>query len=175
MRCKVSILLEINPKIVHLNQLKTATTMNSIYDKATTDGYIARINQLTPESKGQWGKMTVDQMLSHCIAPIDFAFGKTDVKVNFFLKLLGRMVKGKMLRDGEFKQSSPTAPAFLRTGTYDFEQSKKDLMERINTFSDKGHAAIKNTKHPFFGEMTYDEWSQLHTMHLEHHLKQFGV
>lgn len=149
--------------------------MNSIYDKATTDDYIERINKLTPESKGQWGKMTVDQMLSHCEAPIDFAFGNLPIKTNFFMRLLGKMVKGKMLKSNEFNKNSPTAPAFIRTGTYDFEQSKKDLIAKVNTFSELGKSAIKNTNHPFFGEMTHEEWSQLHTMHLEHHLKQFGV
>lgn len=149
--------------------------MDSIYDKATTDGYIARINQLAPDSKGQWGKMTVDQMLSHCQAPIDFAFGNLPVRVNFLMSLLGKMIKGKMLQSSEFKKNSPTAPAFIRRGSYDFEQNKKDLIEKISVFSEKGKDAIKTTRHPFFGEMTYDEWSQLHTMHLDHHLRQFGV
>lgn len=149
--------------------------MNSIYDKTTTDGYIARINKLTPESKAQWGKMDAAQMLSHCQAPIDFAFGHIPIKSNFIMRLLGKMIKGKMLKSGEFKKNSPTAPAFIRNTPCDFEQSKKDLIDKINVFSDKGTAAIKTTKHPFFGEMTYDEWSKLHTMHLDHHLKQFGV
>lgn len=149
--------------------------MGSIYNKSDNDVFISRINNLSPESKAQWGKMTVSQMLSHCQAPIDFAFGKTPIKANFLMRLLGKMIKGKMLKSNEFKKNSPTAPAFIRTGTYDFEEAKNGLIERINTFSDLGQKAIKTTKHPFFGEMTYDEWSQLHTMHLEHHLKQFGV
>ncbi|MCF6132928.1 DUF1569 domain-containing protein [Flavobacterium wongokense] len=149
--------------------------MSSIYNKADNEIIISRINKLTPESQGQWGKMTVDQMLSHCQAPMDFAFGKTPMKANFLMQLLGKMIKGKMLKSKEFKKNSPTAPAFIRTEKYDFEDTKNGLIERINYFSDLGQGAIKTTKHPFFGEMTYDEWSQLHTMHLDHHLRQFGV
>lgn len=149
--------------------------MGSIYNKTDNDIFISRINNLTPESKALWGKMTVDQMLSHCQAPMDFAFGDGTIKANFLMRLLGRMVKGKMLKSNEFRKNSPTAPSFIRTGTYDFEEVKKGLIERINRFSDLGHKAIKTTKHPFFGEMTYDEWSQLQTMHLNHHLQQFGV
>ncbi|QBZ99098.1 DUF1569 domain-containing protein [Flavobacterium sangjuense] len=149
--------------------------MGSIYSKADNEIVISRINKLTPESKAQWGKMTVDQMLSHCQAPMDFAFGKTPMRSNFIMRLFGKMLKGKVFSSTEFKKNSPTAPAFIRTGTYDFEETKNGLIERIGVFSDLGQKALKTTKHPFFGELTYDEWSQLQTMHLDHHLKQFGV
>jgi hypothetical protein len=149
--------------------------MSSIYSKADNDLVISRIKNLSPESKAQWGKMTVGQMLSHCQAPIDFAFGNTPMKANFIMRLLGKMIKGKMLKSKEFKKNSPTAPAFIRTGVYDFDETKNELIKKIGTFSELGQKAIKTTNHPFFGEMTYDEWSQLHTMHLDHHLRQFGV
>lgn len=154
---------------------KKNQNMSSIYNKTDNEIIISRINQLTPESQALWGKMTVDQMLSHCQAPIDFAFGKLPIKANFLMRLFGKMIKGKMLKSQEFKKNSPTAPAFIRTEKYDFDQTKQGLIERINVFSELGPGAIKTTNHPFFGEMTYDEWSQLHTMHLDHHLRQFGV
>ena len=149
--------------------------MSSIYNKSDNDLVIERINKLTPESQRLWGKMTVDQMLSHCQAPFDFTFGNTPMKANFFMRLIGKMLKGKVLGGTDFKKDSPTAPSFIRTGNYDFEETKKGLIERINVFSNLGQDAIKTTNHPFFGEMNYDEWSKLHTMHLDHHLKQFGV
>lgn len=149
--------------------------MSSIYNKTDNEAVIARINKLTPESKGLWGKMTVDQMLSHCQAPIDFTFGDTPMRSNFIMQLIGKMLKKKVFGGTEFKKNSPTAPDFIRGGSYDFEQSKKDLIEKKNVFSEKGKDAIKTTKHPFFGELNYDEWSKMHTMHLNHHLTQFGV
>ncbi len=149
--------------------------MGSIYNKTDNEIFISRINNLTPESQRLWGKMTVDQMLSHCQAPIDFAFGDLPIKANFVMRLLGRMLKGKVFGSDEFKKNSPTAPAFIRTEQYDFEDARRGLIERINRFSELGEKAIKTTKHPFFGELTYDEWSKMHTMHLDHHLKQFGV
>ena len=149
--------------------------MKSIYNADDNRKVIERINKLTSESKSLWGKMTVDQMLSHCQAPLDFTFGDTPIKANFFMRLIGKMLKGKVFNSTEFKKNSPTAPSFIRTGTYDFDQTKKDLIQKIGVFSDLGQKAIKTTKHPFFGELTYDEWSKMHTMHLDHHLRQFGV
>lgn len=149
--------------------------MKSIYNADDNQEIIARINKLTPESQALWGKMNAAQMLSHCQAPMDVAFGDLNLKANFLMQLLGKMVKGKMLKSAEFKKNSPTAPAFIRNEPCDFEQSKKDLIARINKFSEQGQKAIKNTKHPFFGEMTHAEWDQLQSMHLDHHMRQFGV
>jgi len=149
--------------------------MKSIYNADDNKEVIERINKLTPESKAQWGKMTVDQMLSHCQAPLDFTFGNTPMKANFLMRIIGKILKKKVLGGTEFKKNSPTAPAFIRTEKYDFDQTKKELIEKIGIFSELGKKAIKTTNHPFFGELTYDEWSQMHTMHLDHHLRQFGV
>ena len=149
--------------------------MKSIFNPADNQELISRIHKVTPESKAQWGKMNAAQMLSHCHGPIDVAFGDLNLKANFFMLLLGKIVKNKILNSAEFKKDSPTAPAFIRNEPCDFEQSKADLIQKINHFSELGEKAIKTTKHPFFGEMTHEEWDKLHVMHLEHHLKQFGV
>lgn len=149
--------------------------MSSIYNKNDNDIIIARINKLSPDSKAQWGKMTVDQMLSHCQAPIDVAFGNLALRSNFLMRTMGKLFKNKIINSAEFKKNSPTAPDFIRKGSYDFEKTKRELIEKINQFSTLAEKAIKNTKHPFFGEMSHEEWDKLQSMHLEHHLKQFGV
>lgn len=149
--------------------------MKSIFDLTDNNQIIERIQKLTPESKAQWGKMSVDQMLSHCQAPIDVAFGTLPLKANFMMQILGKMLKNKILKGPDFKKNSPTAPSFIRTESYDFETTKNELIEKVKRFASEGHGAIKNQTHPFFGKMTYDEWDKLHYMHLDHHLKQFNV
>jgi Protein of unknown function (DUF1569) len=149
--------------------------MTSIYNPEDNQKIIDRINKLTPENQAQWGKMNVAQMISHCEAPIDVAFGNLDLKANFFMQLLGKMLKKKILNSTEFKKDSPTAPEFIRKNECDFEIAKANLISKINKFSEFGEKAIKTTKHPFFGEMTLQDWDKLHVMHLDHHLKQFGV
>ncbi|WP_413997623.1 DUF1569 domain-containing protein [Flavobacterium sp. W1B] len=148
--------------------------MKSIYNKTHNLELIDRINKLKPESQAQWGKMNAAQMLSHCQGPIDVAFGDLKLKPNFLIALLGKLFKNKILGAGEFKKSSPTAPQFIRKETIDFEQSKKELIFKITQFSELGEKAIKSNKHPFFGEMSFEDWDRLQYMHLDHHLKQFG-
>ena len=148
--------------------------MKSIFNPQDNQDIINRINNLSPESKALWGKMTVDQMLSHCQAPIDVAFGTLPLKANFVMQMLGKMLKSKILKSPEFKKNSPTAPSFVRTKNYNFQKTREELIEKVKKFASEEHSSIKNKTHPFFGKMTYEEWDRLHYMHLDHHLRQFN-
>jgi hypothetical protein len=147
--------------------------MGSIYNKADNDAMIARINSLTAESKPLWGKMTVDQMCNHCNATIQVAFGKQGLKMNFLMRLLGRMLKNKAFNT-DFGKNSPTANEFKFDGSYDFEASRKIFAESIAQFT-QGIKVIKVMDHPFWGKMTYEDWDKLMWRHTDHHLRQFGV
>ncbi len=149
--------------------------MASIYNLQDNQEIISRINKLTPESKALWGKMTVDQMMMHLIAPLDITLGnKQPSKPNFIMGLLGKMLKGKIINGTEYKKNSPTAPDFLFTGTYDFDKTKQELIEKVAEFQ-KGTSVVALDKHPFFGKMSSEDWDKLQWKHLNHHLQQFGV
>jgi transposase InsO family protein len=57
----------------------------------------------------------------------------------------------------------------------DLNVERQRLAVLIDRFQSGG--PDKCTKHPhsFFGIMTPEEWSALNYIHLDHHLKQFGV
>ncbi|WP_396169410.1 DUF1569 domain-containing protein [Flavobacterium sp.] len=147
---------------------------NSIYDKSDTEKIIARIQSLTSETPAVWGKMTVDQMLQHCNAAIEVAFGEKEITVNWMMRLLGKLVKKKIF-NSDFQHNSPTAPEFIFDDSYDFETSKTTLIQKYSRFSNEGKSAITVMKHPFWGNMTYEDWDKLMWKHLDHHLRQFGV
>lgn len=147
--------------------------MESIYDKVENDKIIARIESLTPSSKAIWGKMSVDQMMKHTSAAIEIAFGEKSLKINFLVRLLGRMMKNKVF-NSEFRKNSPTAPEFTFKEKYDFDAAKKELITNFSRFA-SGHDAIKVTDHPFWGKMTFEDWDKLMWNHIDHHLRQYGV
>jgi hypothetical protein len=149
--------------------------MNSIFDKAETAKISGRINSLTPKSKAIWGKMTVEQMLQHCTLASDVAFGKQDLKINFTLKLLAKMLKKKVFYGGEMRKNSPTAKEFIVTEILDLETTKANLIANFSRFSTEGKSAIQTMNHPFWGKMTYEDWDALLWKHTDHHLRQFGV
>ena len=118
--------------------------MKSIYNSNDNQTYIERINMLNPNSKANWGKMTATEMLAHCHGPMDVAFGKQNLKMNFAMRLLGKLFKNKILRGNEFQKNSPTVKEFIIKDNLDFETARKGLIERINNFSLQKENAIKN-------------------------------
>lgn len=149
--------------------------MESLFDKQGNQNIVDRINQLTPITLSQWGKMTVSQMLEHCQQPIKVSFGTLELKPNLISFLFGKSAKKQMLTQPRFKKSLPTVKEFKITHEPNFEEARKQLIEMVSKYADEGHSAIKVSKHPFFGNMTMEEWDILQWKHLDHHLKQFGV
>jgi hypothetical protein len=147
---------------------------NSIYSKSDTEKIIARIHSLTTENKAIWGVMNVDQMVKHCIAAVEVAYGEKEVEVKWMMRLLGRLVKNKIF-NSDFQQNSPTAKEFVFSGSYDLEASKLILIEKFSRFSNEGKEAIAVMNHPFWGKMTYEDWDKLMWKHIDHHLRQFGA
>jgi hypothetical protein len=147
--------------------------MKSIFVKTDNDEIIGRINKLTPESKALWGKMTVDQMFKHTNEAVKVAFDEKELKINFLMKFLGKMMKNKVF-NSEFRKNSPTAPEFIFKETYDFETSKNDLIKNFSRFG-VGEQSILLTEHSFWGKMNHDDWNKLMWNHMDHHLRQFGV
>ena len=149
--------------------------MKNIYEADTIQELTQRLNTLTPETKGQWGKMNVSQMLAHCCTPIEVALGEKMPKAAFIGKLIGRFVKGVVTNEKPFKQNMPTDKSFIVTDSRNFEQEKKKLLNLLNRMQSGGPTAMANKKHPFFGPMTPKEWSNATYKHMDHHLKQFGA
>ncbi|OWP83832.1 hypothetical protein BWK59_08460 [Flavobacterium davisii] len=147
--------------------------MKNIFIPSDNEELISRIEKLTPEKEPLWGKMTVDQMMKHCIAPIDVATGDLVLKIPFFMGLLGRLIKKRVLTN-EFKKNSPTAPSFIFKEKYDFEKTKLELIQKTRNFQ-KGTKIIQLRQHPFWGKLSNEDWNKLQWNHLDHHLKQFGV
>jgi hypothetical protein len=147
---------------------------NSIYSKSDTKKIIARIQSLTSENIALWGTMNVDQMLKHCSAAVDVAYGEKVVEVKWMMKLLGRLVKNKVF-NSEFQKNSPTAKEFVFSESYDLEASKLELIQKYSRFSNEGKESIIVMNHPFWGKMSYEDWDKLMWKHIDHHLRQFGV
>lgn len=149
--------------------------MESIFDHQGNRNIVERIEKLTPITLSQWGKMTVSQMLEHCQQPIKIPFGLLKLKPNWMSFFFGKMVKKQMMAQETFRKDLPTVKEFRIAREPKFDEAKSELIELVERFAKEGHASIKVKKHPFFGEMTLEEWDALQWKHLDHHLRQFGV
>ena len=146
--------------------------MKTILDKPTRDELIDRINTLNENSIAQWGKMSVSQMLKHCVQWEEMILGKRVYKQSFIGKLFGKSaLKGILKDDSKLKRNIPTDPAFKIKENGDIESEKTKwiaLMEYHDHFSNPDFV------HPFFGKMTKEQIGYLAYKHTDHHLKQFN-
>jgi hypothetical protein len=151
------------------------TDMPSIFDHAHADHLVERIARLTPDSKAQWGKMFVDQMLAHCQQPLRVAVGELKLKRSFIGVLIGPTAKKKLSTDKPWDKNMPTDKNFIILDRRKFEDERRKLTELVRRFSAGGPESLSKAPHPFFGKLTTQEWDALMRNHLDHHLRQFGV
>ncbi len=146
--------------------------MKNLFDDSPRQEILDRINKLTADSKPLWGKMSVAQMLAHNVIPMELALNNKKPARLFMGKIIGGFVKKVLLSPKPFKKNSFTPKEFKIDTEQDFTEQKNRVLETINKFKKR---AITDKVHPFFGEMSEEEWGQLQYKHLDHHLQQFGV
>lgn len=150
--------------------------MNNLFNKEDKDEIVNRIEELHPDSKPMWGKMSVSQMLAHCIRPIEVSLGTHQLSRSLLGKLFGKSFKNKMMKESwQFTKNMPTEKSFIVKEEPDFYVSQQSLKDAIENVFNADKTAIASRPHPFFGKMTIDEWGILSYKHLDHHLRQFDV
>ena len=99
--------------------------IKNIFDSTVVAEVIARIDQLTPTTRPQWGKMTADQVLAHLNVSYIMTYENTIPKPNRLMRLVLKLiVKQKVVGTTPYGRSVPTAPAFKMVGTKDFAAEK---------------------------------------------------
>lgn len=148
----------------------------SVFEQSTVDQLIQRINQLTPTTAAQWGKMNVAQMLAHSNVTYEYAMDERKDKPNFIVKMmLLKFVKNKVVSEEPYTQSMATGPAFIVKESKDFDKEKSRLINYIQKVQSLGKAHFEGKASSSFGALTANEWNNMMYKHIDHHLKQFGV
>ncbi|MCJ8164100.1 DUF1569 domain-containing protein [Pontibacter sp. E15-1] len=150
--------------------------MKNVFAQADAAELTSRINQLHPDTKGLWGKMTVDQMLAHCNVTYEFVYEQNHPKPNPVKRLLLTLfVKKFVVNEKPYKRNGRTAPEFIIRGDKDFEAERSRLIRYIQKTQELGAAHFQNKESHSFGRLSSQEWNNMFYKHLDHHLSQFGV
>ena len=143
------------------------------------DKLICAVKKLTPETKPKWGKMSATQMIWHCKKFIIFYQNETNYPPNLMTKTLGYMhmffLKHIIKWDyDKYPKNTPTLKFFdpKRAKDIDFENEKKELIERLKMVNKYSQKFIIN---PMHGTVTRDTFREVVRGHTSFHLKQFGV
>jgi hypothetical protein len=149
--------------------------MKSLFDPVAATEVKKRMAQLTSETPRLWGKMAPAQMLAHCSVGMEVSMGDRVLRQKFIGKIFGKIAKSSMLSGKPIGRNMPTERSYIVEDDRDLNVERRRLSVLIDRFQTGG--PDKCTKHPhsFLGNMTPEEWSALNYIHLDHHLRQFGV
>ena len=145
--------------------------MKTVFDTDTRNELLKRINSLNENSKAQWGKMNVSQMMKHCTQWDEMALGKKKYKQSFIGRLFGKMALKGMMKDEPMKKNMPTVPSFKIRENSNVEEEKKKWARLLNEYSQFSNDGFI---HPFFGIMSKEQTGYLVYKHIDHHLRQFN-
>ncbi len=152
--------------------------MKSLFNSNDKQEVIERLRRVRPDSQRQWGKMTAHQMVCHLHDSFKIGTGekvassKSNLVSRTFVKWFALQVpmtwpKGFQTRPEVDQLLGGTPPA-------EFERDVKELEAMVERFSSP-QRDFSWQPHPIFGAMTDEHWLRWGYLHMDHHLRQFGV
>jgi hypothetical protein len=140
----------------------------------------ARLARLTPEMNPKWGIMTPNELVTHLTDALRHPVGDKPAKLpprsfvrNFLQKWLVLWVFPRMPKGVQTRATADPR----RDGTKPVEFTRD--MAELNSVTDRYLAqlgTIAATKeHTRFGPMREKDWLRWWWMHMDHHMRQFGL
>ncbi len=149
--------------------------MNNLFNETDVSGIHARLDKLNSNSKNEWGKMNVEQMLAHLNTALETAMGLNSPKRLVIGRIIAPFVKPAYLSEKPFGKNSPTDQFYIVTDSREFEKEKARAKELINHFHKGGATKCTTRPHSFFGHLTPEQWAIAQWKHFDHHLRQFNA
>ena len=141
------------------------------------DAIFARLARLTPEARRQWGTMTPNEMLCHLADAFRTPLGEQTPRPMSVLGLPAPVAKWLALSvplpwPRGVKGAPESDPRRGGTKPVQFETDR----ERVVTMARRLMAEASDAHpHPMLGPMTRADWLRWGWLHMDHHLRQFGV
>ncbi|MDX1493059.1 MAG: DUF1569 domain-containing protein [Longimicrobiales bacterium] len=149
--------------------------MRTIGDPRVLAQLQARVRTLTPDSPRKWGKMNVQQMLSHIGGAMEWVLEGGEARMwespmNPFLKFIAFRVPLPWPRG----IPNPNDPAGVDVPAAEFEALQRRVLEALEAMG-TWEVSQETPPHPAFGPLTTWEWKRWAFKHADHHLKQFSA
>jgi hypothetical protein len=130
-----------------------------------------------PESRPLWGRMSAHQMICHLADSFRAALGEKKVSPATGLLQRTAMKWVALYVPIRWPKGVPTMPEVEQgvggTAPVEFECDRAGLVRLTERFCVAG--ACGAFFHPVFGKLSEDERQRWAYLHMDHHLRQFGV
>lgn len=152
--------------------------MSTLADAAARTRIVARLTSLRADAVPLWGRMTAPQMICHLNDSFLTSFGEKEVSPARS-PLPRPVIKWFALYfPAKWPQNVATRPEVQQgvggTCPVDFVDDRAALIQTIERFCTPD-AAVGRYPHPIFGRMSVPDWLRWGYLHVDHHLRQFGV
>jgi hypothetical protein len=144
------------------------------FDQRFIDDTLVACRRLSPNTVPQWGKMTAPEMFAHIMTSLRYSLGKERLIDNEG-GLFGRFIAAPLILRGILKlPKNQPAPAMYAAAppSATLEELEVELKSFLTFYNTPGFFP---PPHPYFGDIQKEGWARLHIVHLDHHLRQFGV
>src|SRR5258708_1214158 len=152
--------------------------MKSLKNSLDKQEGLRRLRLVKPESGRRWGKMTAGQMIfplndsfkasigNRSPTPDNNILGPNLIKwVAIYLPI--RWPHGGPTRPENDQETGGTKPTEFASDVRELEA----LVDRLT----RGEKDFSWGRHPLFGRMPERDWLRWGYLHMDHHLRQFGV
>ena len=138
--------------------------------------FVKRVEQLRPDTQRQWGTMEPEQMLHHLNLAVGSGVGFADLpdESYFLSRTLFRWILVDWFNEQPVGLRLPLNFVIAPNQHFDFAAEQQQLVKTINK-AGKMTASKEWEPHPMFGKMSQAEWGKLLTIHIDYHLRQFGL
>lgn len=155
--------------------------MKNIFQKKVEEEILDRLNNLKSDAVGQWGVMTVTQMLHHLTMANQIALGEIVLpdKSKFLSRTVFRWMTFLNMRPSVARLKKKSLRTYKEVdiirnniSVQDFETEKKLFIQKLNEVITANSFPVR---HPLFGKMKKNGWGRWVYVHCDYHFVQFGI
>jgi hypothetical protein len=136
---------------------------------ASLDDVVADAEKLvaSPHTRtlGNW---PLPQLLTHLAMAIDKSIDGISFAAPWHMRLIGFLIRGRVLRRG--LPAGFKLPKELEADAYPAAPSAEDALESLRRAVARSKRERMTARHPVFGKLSHEQWTQLHLRHAELHL-----
>lgn len=152
--------------------------MKTLANGSEREEVFNRLRKVSPNTPRRWGKMSAHQMICHLNDSFKGAMGEKSISPASKL-LPGTLMKWIALYVPiRWPHGVPTMPEMDQQGggtkPTAFEADVRELESLVARFTSESRD-FNWHRHPLFGAMPDRDWLRWGYLHVDHHLRQFGV